>query len=91
MEFMQGFPIPLRDVSKVVVNTAPDPVMMYLTVIDVIAQQDLMKMAVFNDTQFLSSIQVVDYSILMGIDADSHQLVIGIIGNIDCCVYLKLI
>jgi len=86
MEFMQGFPIPLRDVSKVMVDTAPDPVMMYLTVIDVISQQDLMKMAVFNDTQFLSSIQVVDYSILMGIDADSHQLVIGIIGNSYFCV-----
>jgi hypothetical protein len=35
--------------------------------------------AVQNDTLFLSIINVVDYSILMGIDENSHEIVVGII------------
>lgn len=35
--------------------------------------------AVMNDTLFLSLISVVDYSILVGMDDDNHQLVVGII------------
>eukprot|EP00602_Paraphysomonas_sp_CaronLab_P009360 CAMPEP_0185038048 /NCGR_PEP_ID=MMETSP1103-20130426/33223_1 /TAXON_ID=36769 /ORGANISM="Paraphysomonas bandaiensis, Strain Caron Lab Isolate" /LENGTH=1645 /DNA_ID=CAMNT_0027576313 /DNA_START=45 /DNA_END=4979 /DNA_ORIENTATION=+ len=35
--------------------------------------------AVMNDTLFLSMINIVDYSILVGIDEDSHELVVGII------------
>mmetsp|Transcript_32998 Transcript_32998/g.99477 ORF Transcript_32998/g.99477 Transcript_32998/m.99477 type:complete len:230 (-) Transcript_32998:637-1326(-) len=35
--------------------------------------------AVLNDTLFLSLINVVDYSILVGMDEDSHHLVVGII------------
>jgi len=35
--------------------------------------------AVLNDTEFLSVINVVDYSILAGFDEDSHTLVVGII------------
>ena len=32
-----------------------------------------------NDTFFLSIISVVDYSILVGFDEDSHEIVVGII------------
>lgn len=35
--------------------------------------------AALNDTEFLSVINVVDYSILVGFDEDSHELVVGII------------
>jgi len=32
-----------------------------------------------SDTEFLSSIKIVDYSILVGFDEDSHEIVVGII------------
>jgi hypothetical protein len=35
--------------------------------------------AVQNDTLFLSIVNVVDYSILVGVDENSHELVVGII------------
>jgi 1-phosphatidylinositol-3-phosphate 5-kinase len=35
--------------------------------------------AALNDTEFLSVINVVDYSILVGFDEDNHELVVGII------------
>jgi 1-phosphatidylinositol-3-phosphate 5-kinase len=35
--------------------------------------------AVMNDTLFLSIINVVDYSILVGFDEDKHEIVVGII------------
>lgn len=35
--------------------------------------------AVSNDTMFLSIVNVVDYSILVGFDEDSHEIVVGII------------
>jgi hypothetical protein len=49
--------------------------------------QDLatLKISVFNDTLFLSNIEVVDYSILVGVDTNKHELVLGIIG-----AFLKL-
>ncbi|XP_071721358.1 1-phosphatidylinositol-3-phosphate 5-kinase FAB1B-like [Rutidosis leptorrhynchoides] len=40
----------------------------------------LLEMAVWNDTSFLASINVVDYSLLVGVDEDKHELVLGIIG-----------
>ena len=37
--------------------------------------------AVMNDTLFLSIINIVDYSILVGIDEDSHEIVVsGLVG-----------
>jgi hypothetical protein len=35
--------------------------------------------AVSNDTFFLSIISVVDYSILVGFDEESHEIIVGII------------
>jgi len=35
--------------------------------------------AIINDTSFLEIINVVDYSILVGFDEDSHEIVVGII------------
>lgn len=39
----------------------------------------LLKMSVFNDTLFLSSMEVVDYSILVGIKKHTNEIVVGII------------
>ena len=41
--------------------------------------QTFFSKAVSNDTFFLSIISVVDYSILVGFDEDSHEIVVGII------------
>lgn len=39
----------------------------------------LLRASVFNDTLFLSKLNVMDYSLLVGIDSDSKDLVIGIV------------
>ncbi|XP_057548776.1 1-phosphatidylinositol-3-phosphate 5-kinase FAB1B-like isoform X2 [Amaranthus tricolor] len=35
--------------------------------------------AVWNDTSFLASVDVMDYSLLLGVDEEKHELVVGII------------
>ncbi|XP_052206803.1 LOW QUALITY PROTEIN: 1-phosphatidylinositol-3-phosphate 5-kinase FAB1B-like [Diospyros lotus] len=39
----------------------------------------LLERAVWNDTSFLASVDVMDYSLLVGVDEEKHELVIGII------------
>ncbi|KAI0523274.1 hypothetical protein KFK09_005669 [Dendrobium nobile] len=39
----------------------------------------LLERAVWNDTSFLASIDVMDYSLLVGVDEDNHELILGII------------
>ncbi|KAJ8755880.1 hypothetical protein K2173_024425 [Erythroxylum novogranatense] len=39
----------------------------------------LLERAVWNDTSFLASIDVMDYSLLVGVDEENHELVLGII------------
>ncbi|XP_073156425.1 1-phosphatidylinositol-3-phosphate 5-kinase FAB1B-like isoform X2 [Henckelia pumila] len=39
----------------------------------------LLERAVWNDTNFLASIDVMDYSLLVGVDDEKHELVLGII------------
>lgn len=39
----------------------------------------LLERAVWNDTAFLASIDVMDYSLLVGVDQEKHELVLGII------------
>lgn len=38
-----------------------------------------LQMAIENDTEFLSHVNIVDYSILVGIDEDNFEVVVGII------------
>jgi 1-phosphatidylinositol-3-phosphate 5-kinase len=38
-----------------------------------------LKAAIWNDTLFLSSLQVMDYSLIVGIDATTNQLYVGIV------------
>ena len=42
----------------------------------------VLTLAITNDTSFLSSNLVMDYSLLVGLDEHRKELVIGIIGNI---------
>ncbi|KAJ3677131.1 hypothetical protein LUZ60_002855 [Juncus effusus] len=39
----------------------------------------LLERAIWNDTAFLASIDVMDYSLLVGVDEERHELVLGII------------
>ncbi|GMH17561.1 hypothetical protein Nepgr_019402 [Nepenthes gracilis] len=39
----------------------------------------LLERAVWNDTSFLASVDVMDYSLLVGVDGEKHELVLGII------------
>ncbi|ONK61178.1 uncharacterized protein A4U43_C08F27030 [Asparagus officinalis] len=39
----------------------------------------LLDRAIWNDTSFLASIDVISYSLLVGVDEDKHELVVGII------------
>jgi 1-phosphatidylinositol-3-phosphate 5-kinase len=39
----------------------------------------LLRASVWNDTLFLSKLNVMDYSLLVGIDEENHELVIGIV------------
>ncbi|XP_077236493.1 1-phosphatidylinositol-3-phosphate 5-kinase FAB1B-like [Tasmannia lanceolata] len=39
----------------------------------------LLERAVWNDTSFLATIDVMDYSLLVGLDEEKHELVVGII------------
>ncbi|KAH9626215.1 hypothetical protein KSS87_000094 [Heliosperma pusillum] len=39
----------------------------------------LLERAVWNDTSFLASVDVMDYSLLVGVDDEKHELVLGII------------
>lgn len=49
--------------------------------------------AVQNDTLFLSIINVVDYSILVGFDENTHEVVVGIIDymrQVSVCLFLSV-
>jgi hypothetical protein len=44
----------------------------------------VLTLGITNDTQFLSSHLVMDYSLLVGLDSAKKELVIGIIGKLLC-------
>lgn len=41
----------------------------------------VLKAAIHNDTEFLSMQSVMDYSLLVGLDSENRELVLGIIGE----------
>ncbi len=43
--------------------------------------QSVLNKALSADTQFLASQLVMDYSLLVGIDDDNNQLIVGLIGK----------
>lgn len=42
----------------------------------------ILRTALFNDTLFLSNLNVMDYSLVVGVDTDKHELVVGIVDYI---------
>ena len=44
--------------------------------------QGVLNKALNGDTQFLSSQLVMDYSLLVGIDDETNQLIVGLIGQL---------
>lgn len=40
----------------------------------------MLRGALWNDTKFLQSVNVMDYSLLVGVDDQSNELVLGIVG-----------
>lgn len=43
--------------------------------------KELLRGSLHNDTLFLVRLKVIDYSLLVGIDEDKHELVVGIVGS----------
>lgn len=41
----------------------------------------ILRTSLFNDTLFLAKMNVMDYSLVIGIDAENKELVVGIIGK----------
>jgi hypothetical protein len=46
------------------------------------SSKTLLRMSVFNDTLFLSNLEIVDYSVIVGLDRINQKLVVGIIGTL---------
>jgi 1-phosphatidylinositol-3-phosphate 5-kinase len=41
----------------------------------------MLRGALWNDTKFLQSVNVMDYSLLVGVDDQSNELVLGVVGT----------
>jgi 1-phosphatidylinositol-3-phosphate 5-kinase len=41
----------------------------------------MLRGALWNDTNFLQNVNVMDYSLLVGVDDQSNELVLGIVGK----------
>jgi hypothetical protein len=79
MELTNGRPFPLKHRAKVTtVQRGTYVQTKLLTLLRTVAQLFFHK-AVQNDTLFLSIVNVVDYSILVGFDENTHEIVVGII------------
>jgi hypothetical protein len=40
----------------------------------------ILELAIANDTEFLSKCNIMDYSLLVGIDQDKYEMTVGIVG-----------
>jgi len=74
--------------SRYVLNPSPDVVLLDMNLLQLMSTApfyvtDEMKatlsVAIQNDTQFLASVSVMDYSLLVGKDSETGELVVGII------------
>lgn len=42
----------------------------------------ILRGALYNDSKFLADINVMDYSLVVGVDSQNNELVVGIVGNL---------
>lgn len=75
MEFTDGHPLPLREANKRPFQVSVVCASKSANVINVILMSSMLQDSYLNDTLFLSTINVVDYSILVGIDEENQRLV----------------
>jgi len=43
--------------------------------------KNLLFTSVWKDTSFLSQLNVMDYSLVVGVDSETHELITGIVGK----------
>ena len=55
------------------------------------SSKTLLNIGIINDTLFLSIINVVDYSLLVGVNEETKELVVGIIDYFRCYDIIKKI
>ncbi len=48
----------------------------------------ILRGALFNDSKFLADINVMDYSLVVGVDSAKNELVVGIVGGYPLCYRL---
>lgn len=42
----------------------------------------ILRGSLYNDTKFLSDVNVMDYSLVVGVDSVSNEMVVGIVGTL---------
>lgn len=45
----------------------------------------ILRGALYNDSKFLADINVMDYSLVVGVDSTNNELVVGIVGMFKLC------
>lgn len=45
--------------------------------------KNLIRSSIYNDTLFLSRLNIMDYSLLVGVNDEDNSLILGIVGNTD--------
>ena len=46
----------------------------------------ILRGALYNDSRFLADINVMDYSLVVGVDNEKNELVVGIVGKLTVVV-----
>lgn len=78
MEKRKGVPLPLHVELTELVNFQE-------------SSKTLLNIGIINDTLFLSIVNVVDYSLLVGVNEETKELVVGIIDYFRCYDIIKKI
>lgn len=47
----------------------------------------ILRGAFLSDTKFLADINVMDYSLIVGVDSSKNELVVGIVGKFSCSCF----
>jgi 1-phosphatidylinositol-3-phosphate 5-kinase len=47
----------------------------------------ILRGALYNDSKFLADLNVMDYSLIVGVDSQKNELVVGIVGEL-CSMFL---